>query len=216
MGIYLFNRDVLVELLKTTDYEDFGKQVFPTSIAARHVQVHLFDGYWEDIGTIRAFYEANLALTSPNPPFEFAAEDAPIYSRTRSLPPTRIDGATIVGSLLADGCVIGEGSVIENSVVGLRCRIGRNVTVRNSVLMGADYYQSPDEIAADVARPPVGIGAGSRLQGVIVDKNCRIRQNVRVQCESGTTADSERSPVVVRDGVVVVPKATTLPVGWSL
>ena len=109
--------------------------------------------------------------------------------------------------------MIGEGSVIENSVVGLRCRIGRNVTVRNSVLMGTDYYQSPDEIAR--GRPPVGIGDGSRLQGVIVDKNCRIGQNVRVQCESGTTADSERSPVVVCDCVVVVPKATTLLVGWS-
>ncbi len=110
-----------------TDYRDFGKEVFPASIRTRHVQVHLFDGYWEDIGTIKSFYEANLGLASPTPPFDLASAEAPIYSRARFLPPTRIDGATIRGSLMADGSMIEEGAVIENSVIGLRCRIGRNV-----------------------------------------------------------------------------------------
>ena len=125
MGIYLFNRDVLVDLLKGSDYEDFGKEVFPMAIRARKVQCHLFDGYWEDIGTIRAFYDANLALAKEAPPFDLTDDKAPIYSRARFLPPTRIDDVSIKSSLIADGCSIGSGTVIENSIVGLRCRIGK-------------------------------------------------------------------------------------------
>ena len=122
---------------------------FPASIRARHVQLHLFDGYWEDIGTIRSFYEANLMLAQPNPPFELASATAPIYTRARFLPPTRVDGATIERSLVADGCVIGAGTRIENSVIGLRCRIGRDVIIRNSVIMGADFYETPGQLSAD-------------------------------------------------------------------
>ena len=144
MGIYLFNRDTLVDVLRKTDYRDFGKEVFPASIRARHVQVHLFDGYWEDIGTIKSFYEANLALAKPDAPFDLASAEAPIYSHARFLPPTRIDGATIRGSLVADGSMIEEGAVIENSLIGLRCRIGRNVTIRNSIVMGNDFYETPE------------------------------------------------------------------------
>src|SRR5690606_24979064 len=135
MGIYLFNRRMLVDALEKTDYTDFGKEVFPAAMRSQRVQVHLFDGYWEDIGTIKSFYEANLALAQENPPFQFAMDGAPIYTRARFLPPTRLDGATVRHSLIADGCVIEPGAQIENSVVGLRCRIGRDVQVRNSVLM---------------------------------------------------------------------------------
>ena len=218
MGIYLFNRDTLVELLSKSDYEDFGKEVFPMSIRARHVQVHLFDGYWEDIGTIKSFYEANLALAGLTPPFELAAEDSPIYTHARFLPPTRIDGATVRGSLMADGCVIGSGTVIENSVIGVRCRIGENVTIRNTILMGADYYESDAEQAADRAehRPLLGVGDRTHIEGALIDKNCRIGSDVRVQIKPDSDANADLEQVFIRDGIVVVPKATTLPDGWSL
>ncbi len=218
MGIYLFNRDTLVELLSKSDYQDFGKEVFPMSIRARHVQVHLFDGYWEDIGTIKSFYEANLALAGPTPPFEFAAEESPIYTHARSLPPTRVGGATIRNSLVADGCVIGSGTVIENSVVGLRCRIGENVTIRNSIVMGGDYYESQVEAVVDLAenRPPVGVGAGTHIEGAIIDKNCRIGSGARVQIQPGGKADADLEEVVIRDGIIVVPRGATLRDGWSL
>ncbi len=121
MGIYLFNREALVKLLTKTDYHDFGREIFPAAARTHRVQVHLFDGYWEDIGTIRSFYDANLALAAPERPFDLASATAPIYSRARFLPPSRIDGATIRNSLVADGCAIEEGAVIENSVIGLRC-----------------------------------------------------------------------------------------------
>ncbi len=213
MGIYLFSRDTLVELLKGSDYEDFGKEVFPMAIRARHVQMHAFDGYWEDIGTIRAFYEANLALAGSSPPFEFAAEHAPIYSRPRFLPPTRVAGARVEGSLISDGCIIESGAVIENSVIGLRCHIGANVTIRNSILMGNDFYDSDVSANGGSAdRPPLGIGAGSTIDTALVDKNCRIGENVQIgpclNCEDG---DLEFG--VIRDGIMVIPKDTVVPNG---
>ena len=217
MGIYLFNRDTLVDLLTHSDYQDFGKEVFPMSIRTHKVHAHLFDGYWEDIGTIRSFYEANLDLTLPNAPFTLENQQAPIYTHARFLPPTRCDGVRISRSLIADGCVIGEGSVIENSVIGLRCKIGRNVTIANSILMGADIYQTDSEIADDRAAglPTIGVGDYSYLDGVIVDKNCRIGQGVHIQAtpELKATADS---PVAVEDGIIVVPKQSTLPDGWRM
>ncbi|HEY4759675.1 MAG TPA: sugar phosphate nucleotidyltransferase, partial [Thermoguttaceae bacterium] len=126
MGIYLFNRKTLIEVLEKTNYRDFGKEVFPASIRTRHVQAYIFDGYWEDIGTIKSYYHANLALAATNAAFDLVSPGAPIYSRARFLPPTRIDGATIRASLIADGSRIEEGAVIENSMIGLRCLIGRD------------------------------------------------------------------------------------------
>jgi len=210
MGIYMFARDTLVELLEGSDYADFGKEVFPMSIRARHVQSHLFDGYWEDIGTIRAFYNSALELAKPNAPFRLLDSDAPIYTRPRFLPPTRMDGATINGSLLADGCTIGSGAVIENSSVGLRCRIGSNVTVKDSILMGADYYESDTDDSE-----PFGVGDNTHIEGAIVDKNCRIGRDVRIVprdgLEEGTTGD-----VTVRDGIVVVRRDAVIPDGFTL
>ena len=218
MGIYLFNRDTLVEVLEKTDYQDFGREVFPASIRTRKVQVHLFDGYWEDIGTIRSFYEANLALAGSTPPFEMAQATSPIYSRPRSLPPTRIDGAQIRQSLIADGSLIEPGAVIENSIIGLRSRIGRDVVIRNSVLMGADEYETYDELDADSreGRPPVGIGAGSVIEGAIVDKNCRIGTGVQITSAAGQPDRDCNDVCHIRDGIVVVEKEATLPDGWRL
>ena len=218
MGIYLFNRQTLVDALEKTDYQDFGKEVFPASIRSRHVQVHLFDGYWEDIGTIKSFFEANLQLATTNPPFELISAGAPTYSRARFLPPSRLDGATIRGSLMADGCIIHEGAVIEDSVIGLRCLIGRNVVIRNSILMGNDFYQPPGELAGDTddGRPALGIGPDSHVEGAIIDKNCRVGRGVRIINAEGLESTEETEHGMIRDGIVVIPKGATLPDGWTL
>jgi glucose-1-phosphate adenylyltransferase len=218
MGIYLFNRDTLLEALEKTDYRDFGREVFPAAVRARHVQVHLFDGYWEDIGTIRSFYEANLRLATDDPPFELASAGAPIYSRPRFLPPSRIAGATIRGSLVAEGCLIAEGAVIENSVIGVRCLIGRDVQIRNSVLMGNDFYEAPDQIAAKRCDgcPPLGVGQGTRIEGAIIDKNCRIGRHARILNPQALDATEETPHGMIRDGIVVVPKDATLCDDWTM
>ncbi len=217
MGIYIFNRDFLVEVLRKTNYQDFGKEVFPAAFRSRRVQVHLFDGYWEDIGTIRAFYEANLSLASVDPPFHLSSPTAPVYSRARYLPPSLMEGARIENSLIADGCRIGKNAVIENSVIGLRCMIGEGVTIRNSIIMGADFYERNDaQRPCGPHRPVVGIGDGSLIQGAIVDKNCRIGKNVRVVNEKQIENGEDAEDCVIRDGIPVVVKDATLCDGWTL
>lgn len=218
MGIYIFNRDVLVDVLSKTTYHDFGKEIFPASVRARKVFVHLFDGYWEDIGTIKAFYEANLSLAGANPPFDVAVPEAPIYTRARFLPPTLLEGATVHGSTIADGCRIGKGAVIENSVIGLRCIIGEGVTIKNSIIMGADEYERQKDRATNTAAglPPLGIGNGSVISGAIIDKNCRIGEKVTIANTSGVDEWGEDEPCIVRDGIPVVVKESTLPNGWKL
>jgi len=214
MGIYLFNRDTLVAALEKTDYRDFGREVFPASIRSRHVQVHLFDGYWEDIGTIKSFYHANLELATPTPPFELAAEGALIYTRARFLPPSRFGGAKIAGSLIADGCLIEQGAQIVNSIIGLRCRIGSGAVIRNSVLMGNDFYERPE--STPHGAPPVGIGDGALIDGAIVDKNCRIGRNVRVENPQRIDDRAGVDGVFIRDGIVVIGKDAVLPDDWTL
>ena len=218
MGIYLFNRDTLVDVLEKTDYRDFGKEVFPASIRTRRVHVHLFDGYWEDIGTIKSFFEANLNLTTAEPAFELSVAGAPIFSHARFLPPTRIDGATIRRSLLADGGVIEAGAIIENSLIGLRCRIGRNAVIRNSIIMGNDFIEGSDEAGQYGGRglPPLGIGAGAQIENAIIDKNCRIGRDVRVINARGLENTEETDFGMVRDGIIVMPKHAVLPDRWTL
>ena len=216
MGIYLFDRDCLLDLLLKTDYQDFGKEVFPAAIRAKHVQLHPFDGYWEDIGTIRSYYQCNIDLASSEPPFELAAPHAPIYSRARFLPPSRVDGARVQGSLISDGCTIGAGTVIENSVVGLRCQIGKDVVVRNSVILGNDYYETPEHLEVDVSNnvPPLGIGVGAVIEKAIIDKNVRIGRQANVINDRGLTDLPESQYFTIRDGVIVVPKNAVLGDGW--
>lgn len=217
MGIYLFNRETLVNVLRKTDYWDFGREIFPATIRSHRVQLHLFDGYWEDIGTIRSFYHANLQLAGRNPPFQLHLQDQPIYTRARFLPPSQLDGVTVKNSLIADGCTIGEGTVIENSSIGLRCRIGRNVTIRNSVIMGADQYESMDDMANNhrSGAPEVGIGDNTHIEGAIVDKNCRIGQNVKILNQL-SSPDRDMEGVCIRDGVAVVVRSATIPSGYEL
>jgi glucose-1-phosphate adenylyltransferase len=218
MGLYIFNRDLLFEVLDKTSYQDFGKEVFPAAIRSRRVQVHLFDDYWEDIGTIRAFYEANLQLARDNPPFDLVSPAAPVYSRPRFLPPAIIEGAHIEGSLIADGCRIGRGAKIVNSVIGLRCIIGENVTIRDSIVMGSDYFDTDAEVKGhlDKQNPPVGVGAGSQIIGAILDKNCQVGENVVVHNASGVDESDEFSPCIIRDGIPILMKDAILRDGWKM
>ncbi len=218
MGIYVFNRRTLIDVLTKTDYQDFGKEVFPASIRSRHVQVHLFDGYWEDIGTIRAFYDANLSLLRASSPFQLASTEAPVYSRARFLPPSLLEDVSVKDSLIADGCRIGAGTVIENSVVGLRCVIGDNVTIRDSILMGVDEDATHTDFETNQLgyRPAIGIGANSVVQGAILDKNCRIGSNVRIVNDGNIQNSDDSDTCVIRDGIPIVVKDTTLPDKWML
>ena len=218
MGIYLFNRDLLVDVLKSTSHEDFGREIFPSLIEPKNVHVHLFDGYWEDIGTIRAFYNANLALAGSQPPFELAMPESPIFSRSRFLPPSKLEGCTVKNSLIADGCYIQEGAVIENSVIGLRCRIGKDTVIRNSIVMGSDEYETDDELQDNsrVNRPRFGIGDGCNIDGAIVDKNCRIGRNVKISNSRGVSTLPEDGHVSVRDGIPVVGKDGVVADNWSM
>jgi glucose-1-phosphate adenylyltransferase len=217
MGIYLFNRSALIDLLTKTDYHDFGREIFPAAVRSHRVHVHLFDGYWEDIGTIRSFYDANLAMAARDAPFQLASGTAPIFTRARFLPPSRIDNATVRGSLISDGCTIEEGATIENSVIGLRCRIGRNVTIRNSILMGADFYESdaPHVDGRANGSLPLGIGAGSVIEGAIIDKNCRIGAGVRIANDRHLETSPETPEAMVADGIIIVQKEAVLPDGWQ-
>lgn len=218
MGVYLFNASTLKEALEKTDYKDFGKEVFPATIRTKNVHVHLFDGYWEDIGTIRSFFEANLALAQPRPIFEISTPDAPTYTRRRYLPASRFDDAKISRSFIADGCEIGEGAVIENSIIGIRSKIGKNCIIRNSIIMGQDFFTSQEEDEAEIAagRPPVGIGDNAIIDSAIIDKNCQIGHNVVITNPMMVQNTKELSFGMIRDGVICVEKGAVLKPFWSL
>ena len=212
MGIYLFNARALVELLESSDATDFGQEILPQTIANHRVQAHLFDGYWEDIGTVGAFHQANIDLTRDVPSFDFTFGEQPIFTRPRYLPCSRLGSATVKNSLICDGCIIGRGVVIENSVIGVRSIIGENATIRDSYLMGIDYYEQAHQIAENQrqGRPGAGIGAGSVIERAIIDKNARIGRNVRVINDTGIVDSEETSTHVIRDGVTVIPKSAVL------
>lgn len=214
MGIYLFRADVLKDVLEESDAEDFGKQIIPATIESRRVYAYTFNGYWEDIGTIRAFYEANLALTLPNPPFDFYDTEHPIYSRPRFLPPSVIDGCDLEQSVLADGCLIHK-SDIRESVIGLRSVIAPEVRVMRTVMMGADFYESPAQKAENrnLGRPNVGIGRGSSIEGAILDKNARIGEGVTIRAHDPDEEYVENENYTIRDGIVVIPKNAVIPDG---
>jgi len=178
----------------------------------------MFDGYWEDIGTVKAFYEANLSLAGSNPPFNMNVPDCPIYTRPRFLPCTQLDSASVSQSMIADGCHISRGAVIENSVIGVRCVIGQNVSIKNTVIMGADFYESQRTMAQARRenQPPLGIGDGSRIEGAILDKNCRIGKNVQIVNTQKIENRGEDEACIIRDGIPAVAKDGVLPDGWKL
>jgi glucose-1-phosphate adenylyltransferase len=210
MGIYIFKMDVLADLLVNSNYDDFGKDLLPASIKSHKVYGYSFDGYWEDIGTVRAFYEANLALAEHDPPFNFHDLVRPIYTHPRFLPGSRIYNVNLDRVLLSDGCIV-EGAEIHNAVIGIRSVIADDVVIEDTVMMGADYYDEQIRKRA-TGDPPIGIGKGSSIKGAIIDKNAQIGARVRIApFPIGTDIDDERW--TVRDGLVVIPKNTVLPDG---
>jgi glucose-1-phosphate adenylyltransferase len=211
MGIYVFKIEVLANLLTEIDGHDFGRHVIPAAIESMHVHAFLHDGYWEDIGTISAFYEANLALTRPNPPFDFYDPERPIYTRSRFLPASRIDGCRIDRAVVADGCRLYDAD-IRDCVIGLRSIVRPEVRLRQVVLMGADFYQSEEDEAEDhrLGQPHVGIGRGACIEQAIIDKNARIGRGVVIRSHKGE-ADRDDEPYVIRDGIVVIPKNAVIP-----
>lgn len=208
MGIYMFNTKVLIELLRESDDTDFGGEVIPHAIGRKNVHAYLFEGYWEDIGTIRSFYSTNIALSKPDAPFSFTSGDNPIYTRARFLPGSFVENAELKNVLLADGGKIHE-SQIKDSVIGLRSKIREGVNISSSVIMGADYYDTEETIML-AGGIPIGIGAGSHVEGAIIDKNVRMGKNVVIKpFPKGTELDTELWSV--RDGIVVVPKRSIIP-----
>src|SRR3954470_5400511 len=179
MGIYVFNREVLVQCLGN-DFADFGKHVIPQSIKDRPVNAYIFDGYWEDIGTVRAFYEANLDLTDIVPEYSFFEASAPIYTHPRFLPGSKVNGATLRHAIISDGCIVSDAH-IERSVIGVRSIIESGATIRNSIVMGADYFEQ--ERHRDPSLPAMGIGRNCVIDRAIIDKNARIADGVVITPE---------------------------------
>ncbi len=214
MGIYLFNFDALEQLLTQQTKDDFGKHILPAAIKSHRVCAYTFDGYWEDIGSVRAYYEANLSLALPDPPFDLYDPLHPIYSRPRYLPGTSADDCHLERVLLADGCRL-QDSIITHSVIGLRSIIGPGVRISRSVILGADFYENEVRRAANRERgvPDVGIGSGSTIEGAIIDKNARIGKNVVIRPQPDDQEMVEEENFVIRSGLVIVPKNAVLPDG---
>ena len=209
MGIYVFKYESLERLLEQdSKWVDFGREIIPAAIKAGHVQAHMFDGYWEDIGTIGAFFRANLDLTSKIPKFNLFDAEAPVYTRARYLPPSKIEDTQVDDSIVGDGCII-NGAKITNCVVGLRSRISKGVQIDSSYIMGADYYQTFEDMRNDLQNgvPRVGIGEGSIIRRAIIDKNARIGINTRLLNDAGVIeADSDDKSYYIRDGIIIIPK----------
>lgn len=209
MGIYVFNYDRMAELLQADpSWVDFGREIIPAAIEKYNVQAHLFKGYWEDIGTIRAFYEANLDLASPLPKFNFFDTGAPIYTRSRYLPPSKMHDCDIDNSMVSEGCIL-NGVCVRNSIIGLRSRIDKGVDIQDSIIMGADYFESFEEIGSNIATntPHIGIGENTVIRRSIIDKNVRIGRNVKLLNQGGADRrDSNDGSFYIRDGIIIIPK----------
>jgi len=217
MGIYVFKAETLMELLKqSVDQTDFGKEIIPAAAETHNVQAYLFKGYWEDIGTIKAFYDANLALTAqPRPAFSFYDEEAPIYTRGRSLPPTKMLNCTVTDSIIGDGCILKE-CQIHHSVLGIRTRIESGSTIQDTLIMGADYYQPFSERQSDCSETkiPLGIGANTTVRGAIIDKNARIGCDVQIiNKDNVQEAQREDLGFYIRSGIIVTIKNAVIPDG---
>lgn len=219
MGIYVFNYERLVEFLKDDPARvDFGKEIIPSAIEKFNVQAHLFTEYWEDIGTIRAFYDANLDLAAPLPKFNFFDTESPIYTRSRYLPPSKVQGCDIDSSLISEGCIL-NGVYARSSVFGLRSRIDHGTRIENSIIMGADFFESIEEIQRNMTRgvPAVGIGSNTTIRRAIIDKNTRIGNNVRlVNRNNVESMDGPNGSFYIREGIIIVPKGATIPDGTSV
>ena len=213
MGIYIFRRETLRECLGATQGQDFGRDVLPEAIRTRKVSAYIYDGYWEDIGTIGAFYRANLDLLAPVPKFDFGLSSAPIYTRARFLPGSVVENSQVIRAIISDGCMILR-SVLDDAVVGIRQRIGSECKIRRSVLMGADYFETPAQRQENARAnlPDIGIGGGSVIEDAIIDKNVRIGRRVTIRA-TGKPAEMDGPNFYVRDGIVIIPKGAVVPDG---
>ena len=217
MGIYLFNTDVLFDLLNEPPLAtDFGKEVFPRSVGKRKIHAHLFDGYWEDLGTIKSYHEASLALCDPNPPFDFYQPDGAIFTRMRNLPASQMEGATLNRCVIADGCRIGKGTTLEHCLIGVRSRIGDNCRLTDTVMIGSDRYQPEGEQKRNIndGIPLLNVGDNTVITKAILDKDCRVGANVRIVNESGRVDfDDPEDRFNIREGIVCVPRGAIIPDG---
>jgi len=212
MGIYVFNREVLCPLLDNHQ-TDFGKHIIPGAIQAHKVFSYVFQGYWEDIGTIRAFFEANLDLVSLLPRFNFFDMTAPVFSRPRFLPGSKINGAYIEHAIVSDGCIINRSKIIQ-SIIGLRCIVGAGSELRRVVSLGCDYYEAHESILENEksGRPRIGIGQNTRIENAIIDKNARIGDNVVIS-PAGKPEKVDHPLYFIRDGIVIIPRNGIIPHG---
>lgn len=205
MGIYVFTRDVLLEALERHPGVDFGHEIIPAALANRRVNAYIFRGYWQDVGTVESFYDANINLTRRDAPFNFYDPQRPVYTRPRFLPASRVDGCQVKEAMIAEGALMQDCEVTQ-SIVGIRARIAPGCRVSRSVLLGADFYEKDDDAPThDGGAPELGIGAGSVLDRVIVDKNARIGKGVRLTNEAGVD-HADGDGFYIRNGIVIVPK----------
>ena len=210
MGIYIFNRQLLIDLMNNPDTNDFGKEIIPQSIEKHKTLSYQFEGYWTDIGNVDSFFEANLGLADDIPKFDLFNSEKRIYTRARMLPTSKISGTTLNKAVIADGCIINAGK-IEYSVIGIRSRIGHESTVINTYMMGSDSYQTFDEVTSP-SGIPMGIGERCFIKNAIIDKNCCIGNDVRINGDV-SAKDIETDTYVIRDGIVVVKKGAVIPHG---
>ncbi len=208
MGIYVFSTELLTELLAAPG-DDFGNDIIPKALAKQRIMGHVFDGYWADIGTIRRFYEVSLEMAASQS-FDLYVPSQPVYTNARFLPPADLQGAKLSRVMLAEGCSVGDAE-ITNSVIGIRSIIGSQVVIRNTVMMGADHYETDDQRLENrrLGRPDIGVGDGSVIDSAILDKKARIGRNVRIRFHAGRP-DSENENWLVRDGLVVIPKSAVI------
>jgi glucose-1-phosphate adenylyltransferase len=216
MGVYVFSQSVLRDLLAHTDSKDFGKEVIPHAIGERKVCGHFFDGYWEDIGTIRSFFDAHMDLTRPLPKFDFYDEERPIFTYPRFLPGSKILASDVEHAILCEGSIVNR-SRVRDAIVGIRSRIGENAVLERAVIMGADFYESREDIARNLEQglPAVGIGRECEIRNAIVDKNARIGHGVKLINARGAAAETADNYSIV-DGIIVVPKGAVIPDGMVI
>ncbi len=214
MGIYIFNKDLLIDLMNNPDTMDFGKEIIPQSIDKHKTISYQYEGYWTDIGNIDSFFEANLGLTDDIPNFNLYDKEKRIYTRARMLPTSKVSGTALEKAVIADGCII-HAAKIERSVIGIRSRIGAESTVINTYMMGSDYYETLKDMEEENIKILMGIGERCFIKNAIIDKNCRIGDDVRIN-GGPHLEDTETDSYVIRDGIVVIKKEAVIPKGYVI